>query len=95
MTRDLPGLVPVPPLESMPANARAVCLAWYQAGVEEGVRMGRQQVEDEWHGSLEVSAAIARQVAAQEPYSVLAKRRGQPERAARQRALLRERGVTP
>jgi hypothetical protein len=95
MTGDLPGLVPVPPLESISPRARDVCLAWYQAGLEDGVRLGRRQVEDEWRGAMTVSAAIARQVAAREPFAVLADRRGQPERAERQRALLRERGVTP
>lgn len=93
MNGDLPGLTPVPPLESMHPQARAICLAWFQAGVEEGVRLGRQQSEDEWRGAMEVSAAIARQVAAREPFAVMADRRGQPERAERQRALLRERGV--
>ena len=95
MTGDLPGLVPLPPLESMSPRAREVCLAWYQAGVEDGVRIGRQQVEDEWRGAMTVSAAIARQVASREPYADLAERRGQHDRAERQRALLRERGVTP
>lgn len=68
-------------------------LAWYEAGLEHGIALGRQQVEDEWRGRMEVSAAIARQIAARGSYAELCERRGEPERAARQRALLAERGI--
>lgn len=85
---------PVPLLTDMTPAARAVALAYYEAGVVTGVQMGRQQAEDEHRGLSEVSAAIARQVADLGPFADLCDRRGEPERAARQRALLAARGVT-
>lgn len=68
-------------------------LDWYEAGVVQGIAIGRQQAEDEWRGRMEVSAAIARLVAARPTYADLCDRRGEPDRAARQREILRDRGV--
>jgi hypothetical protein len=56
--------------------------------------MGRKGLEDEWRGRQEVSAAIARQIATSGPYADLADKRGQHDRAERQRAILRARGVS-
>lgn len=68
-------------------------IAWYEAGLDHGIALGRRQVEDEHRGQHEVSAAIARQIAQMGPYAERAERRGQPERAARQRQILQERGI--
>lgn len=66
---------------------------WYQSGVEHGIAIGRQQVEDEWRGRQAVSAAIARQIASWGPYDELADRRGDHGRAQAQRRILAERGI--
>ena len=83
----------VPSLTDMTPAAQEVALAYYESGVLAGIGIGRQQAEDEHRGLWEVSAAIARQVAQNGSYSDLAERRGQPERAVRQRSLLAARGV--
>lgn len=68
-------------------------MGWYEAGIILGVTMGRQQIVDEWRGRMEAGAAVARMIASHGPYDELAERRVQPERAARQRAILRDRGI--
>ncbi|MBO1751716.1 hypothetical protein J4G33_07870 [Actinotalea sp. BY-33] len=57
------------------------------------IEMGRRQLEEEWRGRLEVSQAIARQIAQHGPLDELEDRRGRPERAAAHRRLMAERGV--
>ena len=83
----------IPTLAAMTPHARVIALAYFEAGRAEGIEAGRRQLEDEWRGTYEVSAAVARQVAQRGSFDELAERRGQPERAARQRAILAERGV--
>lgn len=70
------------------------CLRWYEAGLEHGIALGRCQVLDEWRGQMAVSAAIARMVADAPSFAELCERRGEPERAARQRHILLERGIS-
>lgn len=65
----------------------------YEVGFQHGIDHGRQQLEDEWRGTHEISAAIARQIAEQGSYADLAERRGQLDRAERQRRIVRERGI--
>jgi hypothetical protein len=72
----------------------ADAMGWYESGVVAGIAMGRKGLEDEWRGRQEVSAAIARQIATSGPYADLADKRGQHDRAERQRAILRARGVS-
>jgi hypothetical protein len=74
-------------------RARQTWIDAYGIGYLEGLEAGRRQVEDEWRGLDQVSVAIARQVAERVPFDQLADRRGQHDRAERQRSLLRERGV--
>ena len=85
--------VEVPLLHRMSPRARAIALDWWEAGYSEGVLAGRQQAEDDWRGRQEVSAAIARQVAASGPFDALCEARGEAERAERHRALVAERGI--
>lgn len=91
--RTLPGMLAVPSPETMTPRAWAVVLAYYQAGVEHGIALGRQQAEDDWQAIHSRAAAIARQVAESPSYADLAERRGEHDRAERQRAILRERGI--
>ena len=70
-------------------------MGWYESGIVYGIALGRQQIEDEWRGRMEVSGAIARMIAQAGPYDQLADKRGQHDRAAAARALLAERGITP
>ena len=65
----------------------------YEYGFQHGIERGRQQLEDEWRHSHEVSAAIARQIAEHGPYADLCERRGEPDRAELQRQIVRERGI--
>lgn len=65
----------------------------YETGYQHGIERGRQQLEDEWRGTHEVSAAIARQIAEQGPYADLCERRGDYEAAERHRQLVRKRGI--
>ena len=65
----------------------------YEKGFEHGQTAGRQQLEDEWKGRLEVSAAIASAIARMGPADELEERRGRPERAARLRQIMADRGI--
>ena len=86
---------PTPTLDELPPRGRQIVLAYVESVYAAGIAAGRQQVEDEQRGRGVVSAAIARMIAGTPPYADLAERRGQGVRAARQRALLVGRGVTP
>lgn len=88
--------MPERPLDLAKASpdTRAAFLEVYEIGFLDGVSAGRRELEAEWRGRMEVSAAIARFIATQPSYAELAERRGQPERAARQRQILAERGVS-
>ena len=70
----------------------------YLEGLEDGLIhgdvIGYQRAHDEWHARAEVSAAIAQQVARMGPADELEARRGRPERAARLRQIMADRGVT-
>jgi hypothetical protein len=87
--------IEVPLLHRMSPRARAIALEYYAYGFTHGVSAGRRGLEEEWTGRQEVSAAIARQMAKAGPLDALFEARGEPERAARHRALLAERGVWP
>jgi len=70
-------------------------VAGYDRGRSDGYDVALAEAEadlDQWRdGIVRRASALA---AAAVPFAELAERRGQPERAARQRELLRERGVT-
>lgn len=80
-------------LARMTPETRARVLDVYALGYTDGIAAGRQQLEDEWRGLMEVSAAVARQVAEAGPFDELERYRGRPDRAERHVALLRSRGV--
>lgn len=62
----------------------------YELGLIEGAERERERWErDTWQAAAET----ARVASATPPFDVLAERRGQHERAERQRSILRERGV--
>jgi len=86
---------PAPTLDELPPRGRQIVLSYVESVYAAGIAAGRQQVEDEQRGRGVVSAAIAQMIAGTPPYAELADRRGQPERAERQRAILAERGATP
>ena len=87
--------VDVPQLHRMSPRARTIALEYYAYGFTHGVAAGRRGLEEEWTGRQEVSAAIARRMAASGPFDALCAARGEPERAARHRALMAERGIFP
>lgn len=83
----------MPELNTMTRRARTIALAYYEDGFVHGIAAGRQQVEAEWFGRQEVSTEIARQMAKAGPFDALCQARGEPERAAKHRALMAERGI--
>ena len=87
--------VDMPELNTMTRRARTIALAYYEDGFVHGVAAGRQQLEAEWFGRQEVSAAIARRMAKAGSFDALCEARGESERAARHRALMAERGIFP
>lgn len=66
----------------------------YGRGYQDGTDHGRQLEVDEQRGRGAVSAAIAAQVARMGPADELEERRGRPERAARLRQIMADRGIT-
>lgn len=66
----------------------------YAAALQDVHARVAAEVEQRWAALHAVGAETARQVADREPFDVLADRRGQHDRAARQRALLQARGVS-
>lgn len=84
----------IPSLNEMTSWGVEVAEAYYLSGYVAGVAEGRR-LEDAELGALQRAAvATARAAADRGPYADLAEKRGEPDRAARQRALLAERGVT-
>jgi hypothetical protein len=76
------------------AVPRPVELAWYEAGLDHGIALGRRQVEDELAAEwAALRAQVMPRLRSLVPYADLADRRGQHDRAERQRRTLRERGV--
>lgn len=69
------------------------CLAWYEAGLTQGIALGRRQLEAEWAESHEVAARIARMVAEAPSFEELCRRRGDNRRADHQRRILQARGM--
>ena len=88
--------IPAPASAPSVADGSDITAEWldgYELGLIHGDPIGYQRAHDEWHARAEVSAAVARLVSQAGPYADAAERRGQPERAAAQRALLAERGI--
>lgn len=83
----------IPGLQALSPWARTIVLAWYEAGVTDGIPLGRRQVEDELAAEWAQLRADVLPVTQRRPFDQLADRRGQHERAERQRAILRERGI--
>lgn len=85
-----------PPIDlmSLPPYERRLFWEGFYAGVLDGIRMGRAQVEDEAEQSWQKMAASIRVVASHEPYSALCDRRGETERAEAARATERRLGLT-
>lgn len=79
--------------EAIDAATRATCLAWYEAGLAHGIDIGRRQVHDELAAEWAALKATVMPGISRLPYDELAERRGQPDRAARQRRILHERGI--
>lgn len=86
-----------PDLWAMAPRAQTIALEWFEAGVSvgyaDGVAQGRQAAEQELAAIQRAAVASARVTANSVPFDVLAERRGEHDRAAAHRALLRERGV--
>lgn len=73
--------------------ARALWLDGYEWGYQHGVTRGRELCEDEWRGTMAVSAAVARQVAEAGPAANLFDRRGEHAHADELRRYLIAHGV--
>jgi len=88
-----------PTLAAMTPRARSIALAYFEAGRAEGIAagvvIGRREIEDreaaEWAA---LTAEVMPRLRAAIPFATACERRGDPVRAARQVALLREHQVT-
>ncbi|MEE6289282.1 hypothetical protein V2J52_16635 [Georgenia sp. MJ173] len=85
----------VPSLADLPPTAKRVALAYYEAGLDHGYDLGFRAAEAEQERIWAAFAQVVRAAAATVPYDVLCERRGEPDRAQRQRDLIRRRGVLP
>jgi len=66
----------------------------YGRGYQDGTDHGRQLADDEQRGRGAISGAIAAQMARLGSFADLCEARGEPERAARQRAIWADRGIS-
>lgn len=86
-----------PDLWAMAPRAQTIALEWFEAGVSvgyaDGVAQGRQAAEQELAAIQRAAVESARRTADRGPYADLAERRGEHDRAARQRAHLAGRGA--
>lgn len=86
-------IVVAPTLSELSPKGQAICLAYYEAGLGHGIAIGRREAEREatarWAGMRE----FCRHLASTPSYADLAERRGEPDRAARQREQLAVRGI--
>jgi len=80
-------------LVRMSPRARQTWIDAYGVGYLEGIEAGRRQVEDELAAEWAALRGVVMPVVLRPPFDQLADRRGQHDRAAQQRAILRERGV--
>jgi hypothetical protein len=83
----------IPTLDELSPRGREIASAYLESGMSAGIEIGRQGLENEWHGRQAVSAAIARLVATSGPWDALADLRGDHARAERQRAILADRAI--
>jgi len=83
----------IPLLHQMNARGRRIAEAYYEAGVVAGIEMGRRQVEAEEEARWAWMREHIRSIASTPDYATLADRRGQHQRAQRQRDLLQQRGI--
>lgn len=82
-----------PDLWAMNPRAQDIWLEAYGTGYVHGVAEGRRREDAELAAIQRAAVASARVTANSVPFDVLAERRGEHERAAAHRALLRERGI--
>lgn len=80
-------------LGAMSDDARASWMAVWELGLTEGWNRGYQAAEDDMAARWRHAHAVTQAVAQTTPYDVLADRRGEHDRAERQREILRERGI--
>lgn len=84
---------PIPTLAELSPWGMTVAEAYYASGVAVGIAIGRRREADELAAIQRAAVASARVTANSVAYDVLAERRGEHDRAAAHRALLRERGI--
>ncbi|MEE6288631.1 hypothetical protein V2J52_13295 [Georgenia sp. MJ173] len=89
----VPQTTDIPLLNTMNARGQRIATAYYESGVVAGIEMGRRQAEEEMAQLWRNAHAVVQAVARRDPYDVLADRRGDRQRADRQRQLLRERQI--
>ena len=82
-------------LADLPPTARRIALAYYEAGLDHGYDLGYRAAQAEQERAWASLAHLVRGAAAVVPYDELCERRGEPERAQRQRDLMRRRGLQP
>lgn len=83
----------IPPLHTISPRGREIIAAYLEPEIAYAFERGWQACEDHYGRLHTVSADVARTVADRGSFADLAERRGQHDRATRQRAVLRERGI--
>ena len=84
---------PIPELAAMTTRAQHVAMEYWRSGYQYGYAAGVAAAVAE-QAALDRRAAAAVSAATKGPdYATLAERRGEPERAERQRRILAERGI--
>ena len=66
----------------------------YEAGWRDRTVVALNDADAAWWDVRAEGGRVARMLAASPPYAELCEQRGEPERAARQRRILADRGVT-
>lgn len=84
----------IPLTAEMNARGRAIATSYYESGFVSGYVRGRADEAEALARLQRTAAAVAGVVAKAGPYAGLADKRGEHERADRQRSILRERGIS-
>lgn len=83
----------VPTLATMNARGTTVAVAYYEAGLEHGWALGFRAAEEEFAHLHRRAHEVVQHAARTPTFAELCERRGEPDRAEANRALLRDRGI--
>lgn len=82
------------PVENVTDDLTDDYMAGYEAGWRDRTVVALDDADAAWWDVRTQAGRVARMLASSKPYADLCEQRGEPERAARQRQILADRGVT-